>query len=145
MIDIDEATFLAAQKRAADRLKKTPVATAAHYDARSDRVIVELSSGLGLMFKPSDVQGLEHATAKDLKNIEITPFGLGLHFPSVDADLYIPGLLDGFLGSKKWMASRMGAAGGKVKSEAKSSASRANGAKGGRPRKVVTDKELEPA
>jgi len=143
MVDIDEATFLAAQKRAADRLKKTPVATAAHYDAANGKIVVELSSGLGLSFRPADVQGLEHATAKDLKKIEITPFGLGLHFPAVDADLYIPGLLDGFLGSKRWMASRMGTAGGSAKTEAKASAARTNGAKGGRPRKVA--KELEPA
>lgn len=107
---MDEATYLAAQKRAADRLEKTPTATAAHYDALSGKVYVELSSGLGLSFKPSEVQGLEKASPEDLRSIEISPSGLGLHFTSVDADVYIPGLLDGFLGSKRWMASQADAA-----------------------------------
>jgi hypothetical protein len=40
-----------------------------------------------------------------LSKIEISPSGLGLHFPAIDADLYLPALLDGFLGSRRWMAS----------------------------------------
>ena len=52
-----------------------------------------------------------------------------------DADLYLPAILEGFLGSKKWMASRLGQAGGKSRSLAKKSASRANGRLGGRPRR----------
>jgi hypothetical protein len=38
-------------------------------------------------------------------------------------------------GTKTWMASIMGARGGKVSSPAKAEAARANGAKGGRPKK----------
>ena len=53
----------------------------------------------------------------------------------LDADIYIPGLLEGLLGSKKWMAQRLGQLGGKSTSQAKANAARANGAKGGRPRK----------
>jgi len=83
---------------------------------------------------PDDAQGLEHATPAGLSTIEITPSGLGIHFPKLDADLYLPALLEGFLGSQKWMAARLGAAGGKSKSAAKRSAARANGALGGRPR-----------
>jgi len=86
-------------------------------------------------FKPGDVQGLEAATVADLSAIEISPSGFGLHFPAVDADVWLPGLLAGHFGSKNWMAARMGKAGGKVRSPAKTAACRANGAKGGRPRK----------
>jgi hypothetical protein len=55
----------------------------------------------------------------------------------VDADLYVPGLLEGFLGSKAWMASRLGRMGGRSQSKGKQAASRANGKLGGRPRKTV--------
>ncbi len=137
MANIDEATFLAAEKRSAERLKKTPTATAAYYDAKAGRVFVELSTGLGLSFRPEHVQGLENARPEDLKVIDISPSGLGINFPSVDADLYIPGLLEGFLGSKKWMAKRLGQLGGKASTTAKAIAARANGAKGGRPRKEL--------
>lgn len=49
--------------------------------------------------------------------------------------LYLPALLEGLLGSANWAASKMGAKGGKAKTPAKVAAARANGAKGGRPRK----------
>jgi hypothetical protein len=55
----------------------------------------------------------------------------------LDADLYVPGLLEGFLGSKKWMAARLGQVGGKSRTRAKRVASRANGKLGGRPKKAM--------
>lgn len=125
-----------ATRRADRRQRGAPIAVAARFDRRSRRVVVRLSSGLEISFSPRDVQGLEDATADQLREIEITPSGLGLHFPQCDADLYLPGLLEGLLGSRAWMAARLGAAGGKAKSPAKTSAARANGARGGRPKKT---------
>jgi hypothetical protein len=81
-------------------------------------------------------EGLQAATPSELANIEISPSGLGIHFPRVDADLYVPGLLSGMFGSKTFMAAELGRAGGKTRSAAKSAAARANGRRGGRPRKV---------
>jgi uncharacterized protein DUF2442 len=78
---------------------------------------------------------LEQATPPDLSEIEISPSGFGLHFPRIDADLYIPALLDGSFGSRRWMAARLGMRGGKAKTDAKAEASRTNGLLGGRPRK----------
>jgi hypothetical protein len=72
-----------------------------------------------------------------LDRIEITPSGFGIHFPKLDADLYLPALIEGFFGSKRWMASRLGTAGGKARSAAKVLASRANGRLGGRPKKAA--------
>ena len=71
----------------------------------------------------------------DLKTIEISPSGLGLYFPRLDADVYIPALLDGVFGSANWTARQMGASGGKARSTAKATAARENGKRGGRPRK----------
>ena len=61
------------------------------------------------------VQGLEAAKPADLTDAQISPSGLGVHFPRLDADLYIPALLEGFLGSRRWMAAQNGRAGGKAK------------------------------
>jgi hypothetical protein len=61
---------------------------------------------------------------------------LGLHFPQLDADLYLPALLQGFLGSRQWMAQAMGKVGGKAVNPQKADAARANGRLGGRPRKI---------
>jgi hypothetical protein len=124
-----------ANDRAMERQKFTPRAVSAKFDKRLGKIIVELSSGLMIGFRPENAQGLETAAAGDLTEIEITPSGFGLHFPRIDADLYIPALLEGFFGSKRWAAARLGASGGLARTKAKASASRANGLLGGRPRK----------
>ena len=116
----------------------TPAATEAYYDRRTKSIIVKLSNGIGIFFSPRDAQGLEDASPAQLSEIEINSSGYGLHFPRLDADLYVPPLIDGILGSRKWMAARLGAEGGKARSLAKRTAARANGALGGRPRKTAT-------
>lgn len=126
-----------AAKRRGDQKMRGPRAESAHYDAGRNRIIVRLNSGIEIGFAPSEVEGLQNASAEALKAIEIQEFGLGIHFPTLDADLYLPALLDGVLGSKRWMAAQLGAAGGRVRSQAKSAASRRNGKQGGRPRKVA--------
>jgi hypothetical protein len=81
------------------------------------------------------VEGLQDARARDLRDIEISPSGFGLHFPRLDADIYLPGLFAGTLGSRRWMAAQLGKRGGGVRSAAKAAAARSNGKLGGRPRK----------
>jgi hypothetical protein len=126
-----------ANARAARVRAQGPIAVAARYDRRSGRIIVALSSGIDVMFGPDKTQGLQGAKPAQLAAIEISPSGLGLHFPKLDADLYLPALLDGWLGSRRWMAARMGEQGGRARSAAKRAASRENGKLGGRPRKAA--------
>jgi hypothetical protein len=134
--DQDELNIEAANRRMQMTQQRGPVAVAARYDRRLKRVFVTLQSGLALAFRPVDVEGLEQATAQQLAVIEISPSGLGLYFPAIDADVYLPGLVAGAFGSAQWMAAKMGATGGQSRTPAKIAASRANGAKGGRPRKA---------
>ena len=113
-----------------------PRAVGVRYDRVGRRIVIHLSSRLDVSFSPRDAQGLEHARPSQLDEIKISPSGFGIHFPKLDADLYLPALLEGFLGSKQWMAARLGQAGGKAKSPAKRAAARANGKLGGRPKKA---------
>jgi len=129
--------FGRAKLRARQLQGSVPKALAAHYDRTSGLIVVRLSSRLNVSFSPHDAQGLEHARPSQLEPIEISPSGFGIHFPKLDADLYLPGLLEGFLGSQRWMASRLGQVGGKSRSTAKRAAARANGKLGGRPKKAV--------
>jgi len=129
--------FERANQRAEELTARIPHAVAAHYDRKTGRIVIHLRSKLIVSFSPEDVEGLEGARPSQLSQIEISPSGLGIHFPAIDADLYVPGLLEGFLGSKTWMASRLGRVGGRSRSTAKKAASRANGKLGGRPKKVV--------
>ena len=126
-----------ANRRARELQATAPRAVSARYDPKTGRIVIHLSSRLIVSFAPGDAQGLENARPSQLHEIEISPSGFGLYFPAVDADLYVPALLEGFLGSKSWMASRLGQIGGQATSKAKMAASRANGKLGGRPRKVL--------
>jgi hypothetical protein len=128
--------FAPADRRARDLRLSVPRALAAYYDRTNGRIVVRLSSRLDVSFSPCDAQGLQNAKPSQLEQIEISPSGFGIHFPKLDADLYLPGLLEGFLGSKRWMASRLGQSGGRSRSHAKRAAARANGKLGGRPKKA---------
>jgi hypothetical protein len=125
----------AANERAAERRAKTPIAVGARYDRRIGRLVIDLSTGFSIVFKPHDAQELEDAKLEQLAKIEISPSGFGLHFPDLDADLYLPRLLEGVFGSRKWIASQLGKTGGRATSAAKTAASRSNGKRGGRPKK----------
>lgn len=107
----------------------------ARYDRRRQRVVIKLHTGMELTFPARLAEGLAGASDDALSLIEISPSGLGLHWPRLDADLYIPGLLQGIYGSRRWMAQEFGAAGGRARSKAKTAAARKNGKLGGRPRK----------
>jgi hypothetical protein len=138
MVELAKEEFKAAKSRGEARLRG-PRAESAHYDAGRNRIIVRLTTGVELGFAPRDVEGLQHASAEDLKVIEVEGFGLGIHFPKLDADLYVPALLQGVLGSRRWLAARLGAVGGRARSAAKAAASRENGKRGGRPRRGTAD------
>ena len=137
-MEIRDTEIQHAEQRMHQRLASTPHAVAARYDRRVSRIMVTLSSGLELAFSPHLVEGLADARPADLAIIEITPAGLGLHWPILDADLYLPALLDGVFGSPRWMAGLLGRRGGLARTPVKVSAARENGRKGGRPRKVAT-------
>ncbi len=135
-MDITDVVFDAANRRGAKKKAAFPAVISVRYDRRVARIVIALASGLELAFSPKQAEGLEHAHAADLANAEISPSGLGIHFPHLDVDLYLPALLEGFFGSKRWMAANMGKLGGLASSDAKSAAARENGKLGGRPKKL---------
>ena len=124
-----------ANRRGKEILSSTPRAIGAYYDKRTGRIVVQLNTKLDVAFRPQDAQGLADARPSQLEPIEISPSGLGIHFPKLDADIYIPALLEGFLGSKRWIAGQLGKVGGLSKSPTKVAAAKRNGQLGGRPRR----------
>lgn len=129
--DIDVAT-----KRGEALAAERPHVIAARYDAARGMIEIALANGAIFSFPPRLAQALQGATAVQLKEVEVVGAGSGLHFPLIDADLYIPALIEGAFGSKAWMAARLGQDGGRVRNERKAAAARANGKLGGRPRKA---------
>jgi hypothetical protein len=124
------------QARQFEKFRADRRAVRAEYEAVGDRVAVYLSDGVIVSIPREYLQGLHGATRAQLSDINVVGRGTGLHWPELDADHYVPGLLNQVFGTKRWM-SELGRLGGLSRSEAKARASRANGAKGGRPRKAV--------
>ena len=127
-----ERDWDAANQRGQETLAAGPLAESAYYDQPTGKVVVELNNGVGLHIPPALIQGMENATPADMAEIVIEGHGIGLHFPRLDADLYVPALARGVLGTSAWMRS-LGWKGGMSKSPAKAEAARRNGRLGGRP------------
>ena len=83
------------------------------------------------------IPGLEDQPTSALKLVSVSSAGDALLWTSLDADVYVPGLVERAFGHKLFAAA-LGRRGGRRRSKAKSAASRRNGAKGGRPRKRTT-------
>jgi hypothetical protein len=115
-------------------------AVSAKYDLKKNLIVVHLSNGANFSFPPNLAQGLQGAKNADLKIIELSPQGTGLHWPRLNVDLSVTGLLSGVFGSRNWTKEQAAKA-GRAKSEAKSAAARVNGAKGGRPKKKTNGLE----
>jgi hypothetical protein len=98
--------FERARRQGARRRIDEPYAVSARYDRRQQRIVVELNSGLQVVFGPQMIEGLQDAKPRDLQ-----------------------------FGSRRWMAAQLGQRGGSARSAAKAAAARANGKLGGRPRK----------
>ena len=135
MAQLTEAEFEAAEARGKAMLETEPRAVSARYDRKTGRVTVELVNGCTYMFPTHLVQDLAEASPDDLENVIVDGVGFNLHWPRLDADLYVPALVAGVFGTREWMRKALTRQAGRTISPAKAAAARANGAKGGRPRK----------
>jgi len=127
----------AAEARGRDMLKTELRAAAAHYDRASGRVVIDLTNGCTYAFPAKLVQDLQDASDDDLAAVEVDGLGFNLHWPALDVDLLTPALVSGLFGTRAWMTRELARVAGKATSPAKTAAARANGAKGGRPKKAA--------
>jgi hypothetical protein len=81
-----------ANQRAAERLAREPHAIAARYDAWRRLMVITLTTGEDVRFALDQIRRLASAAAADLAEIEISPSGYGLHFPRLNADVWLPAL-----------------------------------------------------
>jgi hypothetical protein len=121
---LDEAAFKAAGTRGR-KAYSTPRAVSVRFDKRSGRVMISLNTGITFAFDPKDAPELRDAALDDLVGVTVEGVGSTIHFPRLDADFTVSRLLEGFLGPLDW-----------TRREMRAMASRENGRRGGRPRKV---------
>ena len=124
--------FKTATQRAEEADRVEPRAARARFDKKTNRIVVELTTGVVVTFPPALLQGLGNASAEELTQVVVSPHGTALHWEGLDVDFTVSGLLAGIFGTRPWMAA-LGRKGGRVSSEAKAKAARLNGHRGGRP------------
>ena|SRR5208337_262001 len=128
---IDAARTQARQFQVGDRR-----AVRVMYEKKSDLVTLHLDDGVRISIPRKLLEGLQDARPAQLAKVEMLGRGTGIHWPLLDVDHYVPGLLNHVFGTSRWMA-ELGRRGGSATSVSKAAAARANGKKGGRPKQRV--------
>ena len=122
------------ERQSIRRILGEPRITDANFDANSGQFVFTLHNGSQATVTARSLPGLESGTNEQLADIRLVSLGSGIHWPRLDEQYSAIGLLELIFGVKT--VHSMVTKGGRAKSEAKSNASRANGAKGGRPKVV---------
>jgi hypothetical protein len=110
-------------------------AVAAGYDRRRDAIVLTMRSGAVAAIPRRLIPVIAQAERQIAAEVELSPMGTSLRFPSLDADFAVQGLIRRAFGVNE--ANRSA---GATISSARAAASRANGRKGGRPRSIAIDK-----
>jgi hypothetical protein len=107
----------------------------ARYDRRNDVLELTLRRGIVVRLPRKQIRELANARPSDVAAVEVQPGGDGISFRPIDVDISVPGLLADELGSLFATAMARKARG--KSSPQKAAASRKNGRKGGRPKKLA--------
>lgn len=131
--DALRAQFAAAREaeRIADLTE--PRAREAYYDAASGRIVVELKLGGAVAFSPAMYTELAGRSPEELSGVQPAFSGEALEWEDLDVHIAVAGVLVRMLGPA--LPRAFAQKGGSSTSERKAAAARANGARGGRPRK----------
>ena len=130
----DRERYARARARGKARAQDDSALVDARYDADRDRFELTFRGGGAMAIPRRMIPGLERRPAATLAAVRVSPAGDALRWRSLDVDVYLPGLVERAFGTRLFAAAT-GRRGGRRRSKAKAEAARANGAKGGRPRK----------
>jgi hypothetical protein len=133
----DRERYARARARGLARAKDPSAVVNAHYDPDRDLIDLTFGGGGSMAIPRKTVPGLERASLSKLESVVVSPAGDALSWPSLDVDVYVPGLVERAFGTRLFAAAT-GRRGGRRRSKTKAAAAKVNGAKGGRPRKRLT-------
>jgi hypothetical protein len=119
--------FEAAKKRG--KLEMAAGAASVRFDRKHDAVVVTMRSGAVATIPRAFIPVVADGDRGAADDVELSPMGTSLRFPSLDADFSVHGLIRRAFG-----LNHVNQVAGATKSPARAAASRANGKTGGRPR-----------
>ena len=111
-------------------------ARTARFDRANGRVVVELSSGILFAFPVTRIPALRRVAPTQLAGVRVSKSGSTLSWENLDVDLSVAGLLLSAVDPSE-RARHLASLAGRATSAAKAAAARANGRRGGRPRKAA--------
>lgn len=132
----DRRRFQAARARGVTLLRDAAKLVDASYDIPGEAVVLSFQGGGSMTIPRRVIPGLERQPASALKAITLSHAGDALRWPSIDADVYLPGLIQRAFGSRLFAAAAR-RRGGRRPTKAKAAA-RQNGARSGRPKRRVS-------
>jgi Protein of unknown function (DUF2442) len=112
-------------------------AASVRYNPDRDAIEIELSDGAGVRLPRAMVEEFRDVPPADMTKLRVSPAGYGIRLDEHDINISVHGLIAA-LATTADMAGSLGKIGGAARTEAKRISARANGLKGGRPRKVST-------
>lgn len=153
-----EAHLEPLREQEAEQAKYSACIEKAAYDAQQRVFQIQLNNGIAFSFSPELVQEVCELPVEDLGNFKIDASRTELQWREQGTGLNVLSVLQGRYGSRQWMEKlhqergiplgewpdsprakeEYARAMGTVRSEKKAAAARANGRKGGRPRKPKT-------
>lgn len=110
-------------------------AISAGYDQVRDAILIELTDGAAVRLPRAMIAEFRDVPTIDMDGLRVSPAGYGIRLDSHDISISVHGLIAA-LATPGDMAASLGKLGGAAKTAKKQDSARANGAKGGRPRKV---------
>lgn len=66
-------------------------------------LLFHLTDGSRLALPVEDIEDLVNATNDQLAHFDLEGGGRSIHFPDFDGNMYVPTLVEGARGSRKWM------------------------------------------
>ena len=99
---VTEQEHDAATERGQQMLRDLPRATAVHFEPANRQITIALNRGFSIAFSPERSQDLANATPEQLGEVEISHPGFSIYFPRLDADLWVPSLVQGRFGNDHW-------------------------------------------
>src|SRR5688572_20543837 len=90
----DRQRYVRARARGTARAHGSCVVLNARYDPGRDSIELEFGRGASMAIPRRIIHGLERAPAPKLGPIVVSPAGDALSWPSLDVDVYIPGLIE---------------------------------------------------
>jgi hypothetical protein len=118
MAKLSDAQIDTAEARGRALLETEPRATSARYDPASGRLILELANGCAYAFPAALAEDLQNADATTLAEVEVDGAGFNLHWPTLEVDLYVPALVSGIFGTRRWMMQELARVAGSARSPA---------------------------